>query len=141
MPVEIEVHTVPHFKAPVNAKVELWRLACGGTFTVQTSLSKIGSLVHKLGFIGTEVVGTVGLFWHFWLWLVIITMPLEIELYVVPHLKDLINDLDISSTVGRSVAVLLNNPKTHLKCTHFTSYRGVSCIRTQGLILMNFLEN
>ena len=59
MPVEVEVHTVPHFKAPVNAKVELWRLACGGTFTVQTSLLKIGYLVHKFGFVATEVAGTV----------------------------------------------------------------------------------
>ena len=59
MPVKVEVHIVPHFKAPVNAKVELWRLACGGTFTVQTSLLKIGCLVHKLGFVATEVAGTV----------------------------------------------------------------------------------
>ena len=61
MPVEIEVHTVPHFKAPVNAKVELLRIACGDTFTVQTSLLKIGCLVHKLG-VATEVVGTAILF-------------------------------------------------------------------------------
>ena len=26
MPVEIEVHTVPHFKATINAKLEPWRL-------------------------------------------------------------------------------------------------------------------
>ena len=50
VPVEVEVHAVPHLKAPVNAKVQLWRLACGGTFTVQTSLLKIDCLVHKLGF-------------------------------------------------------------------------------------------
>ena len=31
-PVEAEVHTVPHFKAPVNAKVGLGGLKCGGTF-------------------------------------------------------------------------------------------------------------
>ena len=59
MPVEVEVHTVPHFKAPVNAKVELWGLECGGTFIIQTSLLKIGCLVHKLGFVATEVAGTV----------------------------------------------------------------------------------
>ena len=59
MSVEVEVHTVPHFKAPVNAKVELWSVACGGTFTVQTSLLKIGCLVHRLGFVATEVAGTV----------------------------------------------------------------------------------
>ena len=62
MPVEVEVHTVPHFEAPVNAKVELWGLECGGTFIIQTSLLKIGCSVHKLGFVGTEVVGTVDQF-------------------------------------------------------------------------------
>ena len=59
VPVEVEVHTVPHFKAPVNAKVELWRLECGGTFIIQTSSLKIGFLVHKLSFVATEVAGTV----------------------------------------------------------------------------------
>ena len=59
MPVEVEVHTVSHFKAPVNVKVELWGLECGGTFIIQISLLKIGCLVHKLGFVATEVVGTV----------------------------------------------------------------------------------
>ena len=55
MPVEVEVHTVPHFKAPFNAKVELWGLECGGTFIIQTSSLKIGCLVHKLGFVATNV--------------------------------------------------------------------------------------
>ena len=32
MPVEIGGHTVPHFKTPVNAKVEPGGLECGGTF-------------------------------------------------------------------------------------------------------------
>ena len=59
MPVGVEAHTVPHFKAPVNAKVELWGIECGGTLIIQTSLLKIGCLVHKLGFVATEVVGTV----------------------------------------------------------------------------------
>ena len=59
MPVEVEVQTVPHFKAPVNAKVELWVLECGGTFIIQSSLLKVVCLVHKLGFVATEVVGTV----------------------------------------------------------------------------------
>ena len=61
MPVEVKANTVPHFKAPVNAKVELWGLECGGTFIVQTSSLKIGCLVHKLGFVATEVAGTVTL--------------------------------------------------------------------------------
>ena len=59
MPVEVEVLTVSHFKAPVNAKVELWGLECVGTSIIQTSALKIGCLVHKLGFVATEVVGIV----------------------------------------------------------------------------------
>ena len=61
MLVEIEGHTVSHFKAPVKAKVYLWRLECGCTFITQTSLLKIGCLVHKLGFVAKEVAGTVGI--------------------------------------------------------------------------------
>ena len=32
MPFEVEGHTVPHFKAPFNAKVGPGGLKCGGTF-------------------------------------------------------------------------------------------------------------
>ena len=32
VPFEVEVHTVPYFKAPVNAKVGPGGLKCGGTF-------------------------------------------------------------------------------------------------------------
>ena len=32
VPVEVEVHTVPHFKAAVNAKVGPRGLKCGSTF-------------------------------------------------------------------------------------------------------------
>ena len=32
MPVEVEVHTVPHFKVPINGKIDLWGPECGGTF-------------------------------------------------------------------------------------------------------------
>ena len=59
MLVEIESHTVPHFKAPVYAKVELWGLECGGIFSIQTSLLDISHLLHKTGFVKTESVGTV----------------------------------------------------------------------------------
>ena len=61
MPVEVEAHTVPHFKAPINAKVELWGLECGGIFSIQTSLLDISHLLHKTGFVKTESVGTVDL--------------------------------------------------------------------------------
>ena len=59
MLVEIEGHTVPHFKAPVYAKMELWGLECGGTFSIQTSLLNISHLLHKMGFVPTEVGTTV----------------------------------------------------------------------------------
>ena len=37
MEVEVEVHTVPHFKAPVNSKVESRQLECGGVFMFYTA--------------------------------------------------------------------------------------------------------
>ena len=57
MLVEIEGHTVPHFKAPVN--MELWGLECGDTFSIQISLLNISHLLHKIGLVSTEVVTTV----------------------------------------------------------------------------------
>ena len=59
MLVEIEGHTVPHFKFPVYAKVELWGLECGGIFRIQTSLLVISHLLHKTGVVKTESVGNV----------------------------------------------------------------------------------
>ena len=35
--------------------------------------------------------------WNFWLWLVIILIPLEIKLHSVPHLKGIINGIYTSS--------------------------------------------
>ena len=29
MPVEVEVHTVPHFKAPINGKIDILGPECG----------------------------------------------------------------------------------------------------------------
>ena len=49
MPIEIEVHRVLHFKAPVNGKEEFWGLECAGTFRWQNSIVKLGYLVHKVG--------------------------------------------------------------------------------------------
>ena len=51
MLVEIEDHTVPHFKVPVYAKMELWGPECGGTFSTQTSLLNISHLLHKSRFV------------------------------------------------------------------------------------------
>ena len=59
MLVEIEGHTVSHFKFPVYAKVELWGLECGGIFRIQTSLLVISHLLHKTGVVKTESVGNV----------------------------------------------------------------------------------
>ena len=59
MQVEIEGHTVPHFKAPVYAKMELRGHECGSTFSVQTILLNISHLLHKRGFVPIEVGTTV----------------------------------------------------------------------------------
>ena len=56
---EVEGYTVPHFKAPVYAKMELLGLECGSTFSIQTSLLNISHLLHKMGFVPTEVSTTV----------------------------------------------------------------------------------
>ena len=59
MPFEVEVHTVPHFKAPVNGKVEGWKQEHAGTFTQLNGIVKLGGLVNKMGFDKTEVPMTV----------------------------------------------------------------------------------
>ena len=59
MLVEIEGHTVPHFKAPIYSKLELWGLKYGGTLSIQTGLLKISCLLHKMGFVQTEIATTV----------------------------------------------------------------------------------
>ena len=61
LPFEVKVHTVPHFKAPINAKVEPGPLKWGGTFMYENSIVNLGQLVHKTGFVQTGVVGTVGI--------------------------------------------------------------------------------
>ena len=58
MPVEIEVHTVPDCKAPVNAKVEPGQFRWVGTFMYNNSIVNLGGLVHKTSFVKTGVVGT-----------------------------------------------------------------------------------
>ena len=47
MLIEVEAHTVPHFKAPINGKVDLEGPECGGTFILDYSLVKIDHLLHK----------------------------------------------------------------------------------------------
>ena len=55
------------------------------------------------------LLNKVGLFCNFWLWLVVILMPLEIKLHAVPHLKGLINGK--TYLVGKSLSVILHNLK------------------------------
>ena len=59
MAVEVEVHTVPHFKGLVNGKVEPRQLECTSTFTIQTSLLCIGRLLYKSGFVDSQLLRTV----------------------------------------------------------------------------------
>ena len=49
VPVEVEVHTVPHFKAPVNCKVEPRGPEHGGILIFENTRSKINHLLHKSG--------------------------------------------------------------------------------------------
>ena len=65
MPIEIEAHTVPHFKAPVNGKVERWGQEHAGTFTQQNGIVNLRGLVHKMGFDKTEVPMTVSTYFQF----------------------------------------------------------------------------
>ena len=48
MSVETEIHTVPHFKASFNAKVEPSWLKHAGIFTLPPTVLKTGFLVHKI---------------------------------------------------------------------------------------------
>ena len=59
MLVEIEGHTVPHFKASIYAKLDLWGLNYGEYFKYSNRLDKISSLLHKIGFVQTEIATTV----------------------------------------------------------------------------------
>ena len=55
MPVEIEVHTVSHFKASINAKVEPKRLECDGIFISYEVRPNIGHLLHDTGFVDSDM--------------------------------------------------------------------------------------
>ena len=59
MPVEIEVHTVPHFKATINTKVEPEGLESDGIFTSYYARPNIGYLLHKMGFVYFDMHTTV----------------------------------------------------------------------------------
>ena len=48
MSVETEVHTVPHFKASFNAKVEPSWLRHAGVLALPPTVPKPGYLIHKI---------------------------------------------------------------------------------------------
>ena len=50
MLVEVEVYTVPHFKATINAKVEPEGLECDDIFISYLARPNLGHLLHKMGF-------------------------------------------------------------------------------------------
>ena len=55
MPVEIEVHTVSHFKATINVKVEPEGLECDGISISYEVRPKIGHLLHNTGFVDSDM--------------------------------------------------------------------------------------
>ena len=60
MPVQIEVHTIPHFKDQIDVKV-LWNGVWWNVFHYR--LLKIGPLPHKIGFLDSQSLTTVTLKW------------------------------------------------------------------------------
>ena len=59
VPVEVEVHTVPLFKAPINIKLEPQGPEHGGILILLNTRSKIGQLLHKLGHFDSDMHTTV----------------------------------------------------------------------------------
>ena len=59
MSVEIEVHTVPHFKASIDAQLEPQKLECHGTFILYQAKPKLGRFLHKTGFVDFPMHTTV----------------------------------------------------------------------------------
>ena len=50
MPVEVQGHTVPHFKALINGKLKIGKLGCGNIFRFLKLPFKNLILVHKTWF-------------------------------------------------------------------------------------------
>ena len=59
MPFEIEVDTVPHFKATINTKVAHERLGCDGIFISYYARHNLVYLLHKRGFVDSDMHTTV----------------------------------------------------------------------------------
>ena len=61
MPVEIESRTVSHFKATINATVKPEGLESDGIFISYQARPKIVHLLHKRGFVYSDMHTTVSL--------------------------------------------------------------------------------
>ena len=61
MPVKIESCTVSHFKATINVKVEPEGLEYDGIFISYQAKPKIGHLLHKTGFVHSDMHTTATL--------------------------------------------------------------------------------
>ena len=59
VPVEVEVHTVPHFKDPVYNELELRGPEHGVIFKLLNTKSNICQLLHKLGHFDSDMHTTV----------------------------------------------------------------------------------
>ena len=56
----MEAHTVPHFKATINTKVWPEQLGSDGISISYKARPKIGHLLHKRGFVYSDMHTTVG---------------------------------------------------------------------------------
>ena len=59
LPVEIENHTVPHFKGTINAKVELEGLGCDSIFSFYQFRPNLGYLLHETRFFDSDTHAAV----------------------------------------------------------------------------------
>ena len=58
----MEAHTVPHFKATINTKVWPEQLGSDGISISYKARPKIGQLLHKRGFVYSDMHTTVVIF-------------------------------------------------------------------------------
>ena len=56
MPLKVQGHTVPHWKALISDKLEPRGLRCGSTFILCYVLLKTAILLHTEGLVKTEIV-------------------------------------------------------------------------------------
>ena len=124
MLVKIEGHTVPHFKDPVYAKMELWGLECGGTFSIQISLLNISHLLHKIGFVKTESVATVDVDY------VIGQILVSMQDGAVLHSQRCCSNIRILQVAQPG---FVRTPKNASKANHFIHFREdlFSCLATR----------